>query len=71
LIFTEIALIPQPLLPRREKGSKSHFYIFLVPLSQEGRGARGEGSSITLLEAAYTNSRIRKVFQLRNGYAIS
>jgi hypothetical protein len=37
------ALIPQPLLPEREKGSKRWFSIFLVPLSLFGRGARGEG----------------------------
>jgi hypothetical protein len=37
------ALIPQPLLPRGEKRSKRRFWIFLVPLSQRGRGARGEG----------------------------
>jgi hypothetical protein len=34
------ALIPQPLLPLWEKGSKTNF---IVPLSPFGRGARGEG----------------------------
>jgi len=34
------SLIPQPLLPRGEKGSQ---ISFLVPLAPNGRGARGEG----------------------------
>jgi hypothetical protein len=33
-------LIPQPLLPRGEKGSK---ISFLVPISLNGRRAKGEG----------------------------
>jgi hypothetical protein len=36
-------LIPQPLLPKGEKGRKKRLWIFLVPLSFLGRGARGEG----------------------------
>ncbi|OYQ64713.1 DNA mismatch repair protein MutL [Pseudanabaena sp. SR411] len=43
LVFREFALIPQPLLPLGEKRSKS-----LAPLSPTGRGAGGEGISITL-----------------------
>ncbi|MEA5486402.1 MULTISPECIES: DNA mismatch repair endonuclease MutL [Pseudanabaena] len=43
LVYKEFALIPQPLLPLGEKGSKS-----LAPLSPIGRGAGGEGLSLTL-----------------------
>jgi DNA mismatch repair protein MutL len=43
LVFREFALIPQPLLPLGEKGSQS-----FAPLSLYGRGAGGEGISITL-----------------------
>ena len=43
LVYKSFALIPQPLLPLGEKGSQS-----LAPLSLTGRGAGGEGISITL-----------------------
>jgi len=43
LVYKRFSLIPQPLLPPWEKGSKS-----LAPLSPTGRGAGGEGISITL-----------------------
>ena len=43
LTHKKFALIPQPLLPRGEKGSQN-----LTPLSPTGRGAGGEGIAITL-----------------------
>jgi len=43
LVHKEFALIPQSLLPLGEKGSQT-----ITPLSLTGRGAGGEGISITL-----------------------
>jgi hypothetical protein len=42
-VFIEVtALTPQPPLPERERGSKKKIKS-LIPLSLDGRGARGEG----------------------------